>query len=1093
MNLKALLSLALFTSTVAQATTGYYRYADIHKDQVVFTAEGDLWVAKTNKPQARRLTTHTAQERYASISPDGTKVAYIADYEGSTDVYVIPIDGGVAKRVSFENGFALVHGWTPDGGVIYSTNSRIGPPRNWSLKIVYPDTLLSKPIAVADAREGVMDKDGKYVYFSQFGVDNYADNVRTYRGGAEGEIWRYEYGSNNEAKLLTGEHTGNARQPMTYKGWVYFISDASGVDNLWKMKSDGTNYKQLTENKQWPVRNAKLSEGKIVYQSGADIKLLNLSNMRSKTLDLSLSSDFPNLRERWLNEPLSYSTSMNFAAAQEKVAITARGRVALAGTDKSRTVEISTPVHSRTRDAYLSHDGKWVYAINDSSGEQEIWRFAADGTDNAKQLTQDGTAYRWGINLSDDGKYIAHDDKNGDLWLLSLESLENKKIATQIDGVWPAGQMNFSHDSRFLTFAIRGKEDERKRVALYSIEQQRLEFLTSDKYASYSPTFSADDKWLYFLSERNFSPSPSHPWGDRNMGPQLDRRGMIFAYGLDADAKFAFQTPNELMTDDTDKKPGKENKQEHNGNKEDKPAKPLDWQGIKKRLWQVPVPAGNYWDLSLNKQYLYVMDRATEPGSANVLKSIKIEPQPKLENFSFAVDQYQLSADGKTMMVRKGSHAASRMYIVPANAKLPKDLSKSKVLTNQWSLLIDPKDEWRQMFHDAWLQHRDTLFDKNLRGVDWSQAEKKYRPLLDRVTDRWELNDLLAQMVGELNTLHSQVRPGDVPTPDNRARQANLGAALEQHKDGVKIATIYRHNPELPWRAPPLRQPGVDAEQGDIIQAVNGKKVGTIAQLIAALRNQVGKQVLLTLSRAGKEHKTVVVPSSTSADELHRYKHWVNVNRDKVESAPEKLGYMHFWTMGSRDLSTFAEDFYTNIHKHGLIIDVRRNRGGNIDSIIIEKLLRKAWMYWSDSENSVEPNLQNAFRGHLVVLADQGTYSDGETFTAAIKALGLGPVIGKRTAGAGVFLTDRNRLVDFGMVRAAEMAQFAPDGRWIIEGHGVAPTIEVDNLPHASFKGEDAQLQRAISYLQQKLKEQPIQPLKIKPFPAQATPAEDIK
>ncbi len=1083
MKFKRFLALGVLLSSAVHAADGYYRFPSIAADKIVFTAEGDLWLATTDNPTAKRLTTHTALERFSAISPDGRFIAYVANYEGSDDVYLISADGGIPKRLSFENGRAMVHGWTPDGGVIYSTNSRIGPPRNWTLNVVYPDSLKTLPIEVADAREGVMDKDGRYVYFSQFGVGDKSDNVRVYRGGAEGEIWRYEYRSDKEAVLLTGKHVGNARQPMSYKDKVYFISDASGVDNIWQMKRDGSNIKQVTHHKDWPVRSARLGDGKIVYQLGADIQLLSLRNGKSKVVPISLVSDFPNLQERWLPKPLNYISSVHFSGEKEKVAITARGRVAVAAKDNSRLVEIATPAQSRTREAVISPDGKWVYAINDASGEQEIWRYKTDGSNDGEQLTTDGSVFRWDLFLSPDGKYIAHSDKNGALWLLNIDSGENKQILSKSDGFDPIADVVFSADSKLIALSLFASQYQRNRIVLYEIESAKQQTLTSGNYTSYSPAFSPDGKWLYFLSDRNFNPSPSHPWGDRNMGPQLDRRAMIFAYSLKADAAFPFQPSTELT-------PAAETKDKDKTAQTEQPL--VDWQGITERLWQVKAPVGNYWHLTASDKFLYVQDRVNEPGSRSAIKSIAINAEAKVETFAANARSYQLSGDGKSLLITKGSRANTELYLVKAAAKMGKTSKRDKVSTNNWSLLLSPRLEWQQMFQDAWLQHRDTLFDKNLKGLDWSAVKAKYQPLLSRLTDKWELNDLLGQMMGELNTLHSQIRPGEVPSAQNRAAQANLGAVLHQLDSGVEIAQIYRHDAEFPWRASPLAKAGVDARNGDVIVAVNGRKVNSVADVVSLLRNQVDKQVLLTLRRDGVEHKTVVEPSSTSADERHRYAHWVNDNRGKVENASEDIGYMHLWTMGSRDLAGFAESFYANNHKQGLIIDVRRNRGGNIDSIIIEKLLRKAWSFWYIDDKNSETNMQKAFRGHIVVLADQGTYSDGETFTAAIKALNIGPVIGKRTAGAGVFLTDRNALVDRGMARAAELPQFSMDGRWIIEGYGVAPTIEVDNLPHASYQGKDAQLEKAIEYLQQKIKEAPVKPLKVNPYPQNGVPAEDI-
>ncbi|MEE4246434.1 MAG: S41 family peptidase [Kangiellaceae bacterium] len=1071
----------LLLSTSISAKQGYYRYPAIHNDQVVFTAEGDLWRTTLAGGAAIRLTSNIAEEREAAISNDGKWLAFLANYQGTAEVYVMPLAGGVTKRVSFENSGTKLHGWTNNGQILYSSNNRVGPTGNWTLKTVDPKTLNNKSIPLADAVEGSVDSAGEMIYFTQFGLQLSNDNARVYRGGAMGQMWQYQLNSANEAKLLTADHEASVRRPMYFNNRIYFISDASGRENLWSMATDGSDKKQLTDHKDWSVRSASLHNGYIAYQLGADIHVLNLTTMNDRKLSIALTSDFKYLRQRWVNKPLQYLNSANMAGDYKKVVITARGRVAIAAVDNSRLVEINTPKDSRTRSAILSHDGKWVYAINNASGEMELWRFAADGSDNGKQLTTDGSTYRWQLSLSPNGKYIAHDDQNGDLWLLNLINGKQRKVLTKGGGLSPYADLVWSPNSDLIAVTRSHQDNERSHVVLLSIADKQQKILTSDKYNSYSPTFSHDGAWLYFLSDRYFNANPSSPWGDRNMGAAFDRRTEIFAYALNKRAAFPFATPNELMSN---------KKAINKKNKTKQKTTMVDWRNITDRLWQVPVDSGNYQNLQANKDYLYVIDRITEPKAKPSLKAIKFEPAPTIKQVTNDVANYQLSDDGQSLFVQKT--AGNKMFIVSAGASFPKDLKNKTVNTNDWKLLIDPLLEWQQLFFDAWIMHRDSLFDRDMRGVDWQAIRKKYQPLLARLTSRNELNDIFKQMMGELNALHSQIRSGDLPRDKDRPQPALLGASMSQSSKGVSIDHIYQYDNELPSQASPLLKPGVDVKNGDIVIAVNGKKITTQADVYHALLNQAGKQVLLELKRGKNQFKTVVVPVNARQDGRLRYRDWVTNNRSKVEKSSDDIGYLHIYAMGGNDIADFAREFYAAYQKGGLIIDVRRNRGGNIDSWIIEKLLRRAWMFWQAPIGSPNANMQQTFRGHLVVLADQMTYSDGETFTAGIKALELAPVIGKRTAGAGVWLRGLNSLSDRGMARVAEFPQYAMDGRWIVEGFGVEPTIEVDNLPYATFNGKDAQLDAAIKYLKDKLKSDPINPLKAQPFPEQGKEAEDI-
>ena len=1082
-NVLSLLIAGIFSSSVA-ASQGYYRFPTIQQQRVVFTAEGDLWMAGLHQPQAQRLTTHPALESQPLLAADGKTVFFVANYDGAEEIYQMPLSGGQAQRVSSENSRVRLQQSLTDGRILYATDNVSGPANYWVLRLLDPSTGQVSTLPLADAASGQIDEQSNTLFFTRFGLQLTGDNAKVYRGGAMGELWRWSMGSQQEAVRLLADHQGSISQPQFYQGRLYFISDVDGNSNIWSVDANGTGLTQHSKHQDWRIGRFSISEGKAVYQLGADLQQLDLSTNQSQLLPIRLASDFVQQRERWVGRPLAFLTHAAANTAQQQVVLTARSQIAIAGTGNRRLVNVDTPIGSRSRAAILSHDGKWVYAINDASGENEIWRFAADGSAKAEQLTKDGQVFRWGLHLSPDGRYIAHDDKNGDLWLLDLQNGQNSKIYQHGWGHSAFADIVWSADSQLLAFTLNHQQRPRSQVVLYSLADKRSEVLTSDKYESYSPAFSPDGLWLYFLSNRQFTATPGSPWGDRNLGPMFDKRSQIFALSLKQQACFGFAPPTEITL--CDNKSALEAMKGRQGQR-------LDWQQLNNRLWQVPVAAGNYSDLNVNHERLFLLSR--ESGSrAAELQQIKIaQSGVKLGSISKEVAQYQLANDGKTLFIRKAAaDNAGEMLLVPATDKLPAELTDARINTRQWQLAIQPQQEWQQMFRDAWLMHRDFLFDKGMRGLDWQATKQKYQPLLARVTDRYELDDLFAQMMGELNALHSQVRGGEYREDTAAAAAASLGASFEPIEGGIKIAHIYRGDPELPAEAAPLAKPGVLLQVGDVITAINGRKVNNLAELTQALRNQAGKQVLVNAQRGKQQLQAVVEPIPAMQEAMLRYQDWVQSNAQKVTAASDgQLGYLHLYAMGAGDIASFAREFYAQFQKDGLIIDVRRNRGGNIDSWIIEKLLRRAWSFWQPTHGAPYTNMQQAFRGHLVVLADPLTYSDGETFSAGIKALGLGPVIGQRTAGAGVWLSGRNQLADRGMARVAETPQFAIDGRYIIEGYGVAPDIEVVNLPFATFNGQDAQLAAAIAHLKQQLATQPILPLKAEPL----TPAiaADIK
>ncbi len=395
----------------------------------------------------------------------------------------------------------------------------------------------------------------------------------------------------------------------------------------------------------------------------------------------------------------------------------------------------------------------------------------------------------------------------------------------------------------------------------------------------------------------------------------------------------------------------------------------------------------------------------------------------------------------------------------------------------RWTILTNPRAEFRGMFLDAWRLERDYFYDRNMHGVNWTEVRDRYMPLVDRVADREELNDLLAQMVGELSALHIFVVGGDAREPGDHVDIATFGARLrrDEKAGGDVVEHIYLHDPDLPDQAPPFARPDSLVHEGEIIQSIDGTDVLSVSDERVLLRGKAGRKVLLQVkSTAGQVREVLVTPVSERDERNLRYAEWEYSRRRKVEADSQNhIGYVHLRAMGSDDIAEWARDFYPVFDRQGLIIDVRHNNGGNIDSWILAKLLRRAWFYWQPRIGNPTWNMQYAFRGHIVVLCDQDTASDGEAFSEGIRRLNLGKIIGMRTWGGEVWLSFSNFLADQGIASAAEIGVYGPDGKWLIEGHGVDPDVVVDNLPHATFAGSDAQLDTAIKYLQEEIQKDP--------------------
>jgi len=1082
--------LLALAAPAARAEPGYFRSPSLRGETVVFVAEGDLWSAPAAGGRAARLTTHLAAESNPAISPDGSLVAFRAAYEGPEDVYAMPIAGGPPRRLTFGAERVAVVGWTAAGEILYSSQAEQGPASRMVLSAVSPVTGKRTVFPVADARDGCLDPSRRWLYFTRFGPAHTGDNARGYRGGAMARLWRWDVGSGREAVRLLADLGGAARHPLCAADRVYFLSDRSGVENLWSIDLEGGDLRQHTRETEWDVRSPSLDRGRIAYQRGADLRLLELATGADRAIQVSLASDLDQSRPRWVRHPLDFLTSASLSPLGDRVALTARGRVALAAPGPFRRVDVWLPPGARARGAVIGPDGKWVYAVCDADGEEEVWRLAADGAAEAKALTRGDGALLGDLFPSPDGRNLAFDDWRGRLWLLDLERGGKVQIDDTEGLESRFTEVRWSPDGKTLAVVRASGAPERTRIGLYSLDRRALRFVTSDRYESGSPAFSPDGRWLYFWSNRTFQGSEREPWGDRVTGSSFDRRGRVYALALQPDAPFPFRPRTEL--DPAESAPAE-------GADKGKKAAALPaiaWDGLSSRLWEVPLEPGNYEDLRVDAKRLYVLERTVRRAERGrfQLKTLALDRgEPKLELVVGDVRRFELSADGKRLFYQTwAKEGPGELLLVEAGPKLPEDLrktppdaSKALLQVGSWSLAVDPREEWRQMFVEAWRRHRELLFDRNLRGVDWRAIRLKYQPLVERVTERAELDDLLAMMVGELGVLHSQVVPGELRRAQDGEAAAALGAVLERVEGGLRIAAIHRTEAELPSERGPLEAPGVDVRVGDVVVAVNGQETARARDPSDLLRGRAGQQTLLRLRRGtAAPHAAVVVPVDAARAAALRYCDWELSRQARVdELGGGRIGYLHLRDMGETALATFVREFYAVSHRDGLVLDLRRNNGGNVDSFILEKLLRRVWAFWAPPGQRPYTNAQQTFRGHLAVLIDERTYSDGETLAAGIRELKLGTLVGTRTAGAGVWLSDQLPLADKGMARVAESPWFRLDGKWMVEGVGVEPDVEVESPPHATFRGEDPQLDAAVRLLLEKLAREPLRPFVPEPIP----------
>jgi tricorn protease len=1092
----------------AQGVTGYYRYPTVGGGYVVFQAEGDLWRVPQGGGTATRITTHRSDELRPVISRDGKTIAFSAAYEGPTEVYTMPIDGGLPKRLTYDGAAARVISWTPRNTVLYATTRFAGLPAV-QLAEVDPANPHRQLLPLAQASDGMMADDGT-LYFTRF--DWQGSNTKRYRGGTAQQLWKWNSNAPaTEARPLTAAYTGTSKTPMVFRNRLYFASDRAngtekdpkpGVMNIWSSDLNGGDLQQITFHNDFDVQTPSMSsDGKLVYQQGADIWFVDLGptlqNARfvPRKLNITLATDLEQMREQWVTNPMQNFGGAHISPNGDRVAINTLGHIFVAPVGQGR-LTLATPMPKdkfiRFRGARFASDGKSLIALSDESGEVEMWSTPTNGIGPRTQLTSDGTILRWDAIPSPDGKRIAHHDKNNRLYIYDIASKSNRQVASSLTQTnWISSgsgffDLSWSPDGRYLAYGDVAP-NMIGRIAIYDTDTQKTFYATSDRFDSYSPAWSPDGKWLFFLSDRNFVSSVGSPWGMRAPDPYFDNQTKIYGVALQkSGAKWPFVQKTELdarssssdssktntpapanpPTSPSSNTPAKSDSASKTATRTRAPAIPaIDADGLMTRLYELPIAAGNYGSLSMDGTRLYYQASIAGTPRRNPLMQIEFKNDAKPDAYLEDVASYELSQDHKKILIQRGNN----LYVTDAGAKGPTAIADKQIDLSGWTFPVNPVAQRQEMFEDAWRLERDYFYDPNMNGVDWKAMREKYRPLAARVTTRAELSDVLAQMVAELSTLHIFVNGGDLRRGDDNVSPAALGALLDRDEAarGYRVRHIYANDPDVPADRSPLASPDVNVHEGDVITAINGMPV-LAADPNELLRNQAGKQVLLTVVPAGSStpREVVVVPWSLGRENTARYSEWEYSRRLMTDSlSGGKVGYLHLRAMGSGDIAQFIRDYYPVYNRSGLIIDVRNNNGGNIDSWLLAKLMRKAWSTWTARGGQPYANMPYAFQGPMVVLVNEKTSSDGEAFAEGFRRLGLGKVIGTRTWGGEVWLSSSNFLVDRGIATAAEQALRDLSGRMLIEGWGVDPDIVVDNLPVETARGRDAQLEAAIREL----------------------------
>ncbi|MCV2885629.1 S41 family peptidase [Aestuariibacter sp. AA17] len=1071
--LRTLAPLLVATSVSSYAyqtqDTRLLRFADIHKDNVTFVYAGDIYIANHKTGDSQRLTDHIGFETFPKFSPDGSKIAFSAEYNGSRQVYVMNADGSDLKQLTYYNdvgpmpprgGFDYrILDWTPDGEhVVFRANrlpwgERMGRPYKVSI-----NGGMEEALPVPESGGGMLSADGNTFIYTP--IDREFRTWKRSRGGRAQDVWTYDL-VNHTSKQLT-HHRATDHQPTVVNGNIYFVSDREFTLNLYQYQQDKAPTK-LTHHDEYDVLWPSAGPEAIVYENGGYLYRFDPNTNEAKKLAINI----PGVRkyaESYSMNVSKFIDSMSIDNSGKRALFTARGEVFSVPKNDGVTRNLSHTPASREIDASWSPNGRYVAYMSDATGEYEIYIKDRANKNQAKQLTDNGTIWRFTPVWSPDSKKLLFADKNHTLWVLDVDDGD----LTQID-VAKFNESNlttyiWSPNSKDIVY-LKNNENRYGSLWHYNLDSKKATRLTNEMTSEQNPTFSPDGQYLYFTSQRDFNLT----FSSYEFDYLYTDATRIYAVAVNDDVVAV----NRFKSDEVEIKAEETSKDKEDESESSSISTLLDPKHFMQRVEVLNAKAGDYSSLSATKGAVLAL-------SDNALKLIGVGRDGKVETVAEGVSAYTVSANGEYILVKSGNN-----YSI-VEPKADQDLKKSQLTLDQMVLKVDPKVEWQQMYKEGWRTLRDWFYDENHHGQDWQAIYDKYQPLATAVAHRADLDYVLSEIAGELNAGHIYVQSGDEPKVE-RKKHGLLGAKISRHASGfAQIDDIFEgENWHEDFRSP-LDEPGVKATKGDYIIAVQGQLTNGVSNFYELLENTQGESIELQLSDSPNQENTWTITVKPVASETGlRYLEWVQSRKAYVDKLSNgRIGYVHLpntHTAGNREL---FKTFMPQTTKDAMIIDDRYNGGGFIPEHIITWLARKPLNYWK--RRGVEPTKtpQLAHDGPKAMLINGYSSSGGDALPYYFRQAGLGKLIGTRTWGGLIGISGNPRLVDGGQVIAATFRILDNEGKWIIENEGVVPDIEVIDRPELIYKGQDPSIERAVEELLKELEQNPKQPLSVPPAPS---------
>ena len=1053
----------------------------ISTEKIAFIYAEDLWIANSDGSQPRRLTVDEGVESDPGFSPDGKLITFSAQYDGNTDVFVIPVEGGIPSRLTWHPGADLARGFTPDGKkVLFVSQRSVFSGRYYQLYTIGLNGGYPEKLEIPNAWTASYSEDSKYMAYTPL-TPQYMQ-WKNYRGGTISNIWIYSFTDKSVVKIPQPDGGCNDADPMIISGKVFFISDRNGEFNLFSYDQTSKEIKQLTSFSDFPILKASAGKGKVAFEQEGYLHIYDLTSNSQKKVAVGIAADLLELRPRFV-QGSNYIRWIEISPTGSRVVFDYRGDIITVPAEKGdpRNITLSAGTHEKFPS--WSPDGKTIAYFSDVSGEYALHLKSQDGKGDPKIFNLSGTGFYAYLEWSPDSKKISFSDNGRNLYIIDIETGLIKKVDT--DEIYAPGAFrksfgDWSSDSKWILYT-KVMSTNFKVVSLYSVDQQKSFPVTDGMSDASDPVFDPNGEYIYFFASTDAGPVVN--WFDlSNQDMRMTNSIYLATLRKDISSPFVKESDEEsIKAEKTEQEiPAEKNKKDTKVPAA--PEKPknltIETEGITDRILDLPLKPGNYSDLGIGAtgEVFYIIRPSVQSGTA-VLH--KYDLKERKDNEVMELDNYEISADRKKMFYMKG-----QVFGITATGKKP-EAGKGIINTSSISVKIDPAAEWPAIFNEAWRVNRDYFYDPGMHGADWNAMKIKYSKFLPDLACRSDLNRVIQWMCSELGVGHHRISsPGDKLNSPQPIGGGLLGADYVISENRYRIAKIYgglNWNPEL---KSPLTEPGLNIKKGDYIIAVNGKDLTAEKNFFSFFENTSGKIVELTISNnPGYTGSRVVKVVPVGNEYSLRNRDWVEGNLKKVTEATKgQVAYVYVPNTSGAGHEYFKRYFFPQANRKAIIIDERFNGGGSLADYYIDILQRPLQAFWNLRYGMDLKSPSASIQGPKVMIIDETAGSGGDMLPWMFRKFKVGTLVGKRTWGGLVGILGFPEFIDGGSVTAPNLAIWTKDG-FIVENTGVAPDIEVEQWPVDVINGRDPQLEKAIEVALQELERNPPEESVRPPYP----------